>query len=259
MPHFIGFFVLFSYLLLIACGTAAESKIEGECKDIALNYSSKEQKHIVLLGASVGRAWNISLLPDRINNWDYFFEYVGGGGFDKSSRLKKILSRRENKPDAIFIKECAAYFPGDLKYFKNLMKQWIKECREADVIPIPTTVVPVTRLHSFKQILIDIVKRRKFFRFGNPFKNRRNKAIIGFNEWIRMYSKKYGLSVLDLEVAVRYSEKNRYLREDFAEVDGLHLNSKAYKILDQIVIPYLETVDWERKRDSNHDEMTEKQ
>ena len=116
-----------------------------------------------------------------------------------------------------------------------------------DVIPVPTTVVPVTRLHPFKQILIDIVKGRKFFMFENPFKNRRNKSILKFNDWIRMYCKKCGLSVLDLEGAVRYSEKNRYLREDLARLDGLYLNRKVYKILDQIVIPTLETVNWESK------------
>jgi hypothetical protein len=46
---------------------------------------------------------------------------------------------------------------------------------------------------------------------------------------------------------VRYSEKNRFLREDLARLDGLHINAKAYTILDQIVISALKTVNWTGK------------
>jgi len=82
------------------------------------------------------------------------------------------------------------------------MMHWIRDCQKEDVIPIPTTVVPVTRLHSFKQFLIDIVKGRNPFRYGNPFKNWRNKKILEYNDWIRKCCKQKGLSVLDLEEAV---------------------------------------------------------
>jgi lysophospholipase L1-like esterase len=105
----------------------------------------------------------------------------------------------------------------------------------------------VTRLHSLKKVLIDVVKLRNPFKQGNPFKNKKNKAILEYNDWIIMYCKNSGLCVLDLEQAVRYSAKNRYLREDLAKIDGLHINRKAYKILDKIVLPTLETVNWEIK------------
>lgn len=242
MLTLVRFFILFSFALLIASVTSPKSQTYSNRKGNALSHNNKRQKHIILLGASIGRAWNISSLPERINNHDYDIEYIDGSGFDKSERLRKIISRRENKPDAIFIKECAAYFPGDLELYRNLMTQWIKECQEENVIPIPTTVVPVTRLHPFKKFMIDIMKGRNLLKGGNPFKNRRSKAILEFNDWIRMYCKNWGLSVLDLEAALCFSEKNRFLREDLARVDGLHLNRKAYKILDQIVIPTLETV-----------------
>jgi len=217
----------------------------SELNYVIINQDSKKQKHVVLLGASVGKAWNISSLPGRVNNSDYNFEYILCRGFDKSEKLRQVIMRKGNKPDAIFIKECAAYFPGDMKSYKSSVEQWIKECFEADVIPIPTTVVPVTRLHPFKIIMIDIIRGRNLFKYGNQFKNRRNKAILDFNDWVRMYGKKNDLSILDLEAAVRYSRKNRNLREDLARIDGLHLNSKAYKVLDQIVIPALKTVKWE--------------
>ena len=118
--------------------------IQEKTENLPMN---KDTKHIVLLGASVGKHWEISKLPERTGHAEYVFEYIHGGGFDKSQSLYEILARKENRPDGIFLKECAAYFPGDFKHQKELMIKWIKACLEQGVIPIPTTVVPVTRLH----------------------------------------------------------------------------------------------------------------
>ena len=209
---------------------------------------NKGKKLIVLLGASIGKAWNISGLPERIGIHDYTFEYVDGGGFDKSMKLKEILARRQNKPDAIFLKECAAYFPGEFEKYKILMEQWITDCDNAGVIPIPTTVIPVTKLHSIKKFGIDILKLRNPFKLGGPFKNKRQKATLEYNDWIKKYCAENGLVLLDLEQAVHKSEKNRYLRSGLAKIDGLHLNKKGYQSLDKIVVPTLEKVSWETKK-----------
>lgn len=248
MQHLIIICVLASMTILLVCSPISETNEKNEGLGLTSEGKSKKQRYVVLIGASIGHHWDIPSLPKRINNFSYIFEYVGTGPFDKSDRLKSVLERHENKPDAIFIKECAAYFPGDMKQYTELMKRWINDCKEMDVIPIPVTVVPVTRLHSFKLILIDIIKGRNPFLMGNPFCHRRNRAILEYNDWIREYCGKSGLSFLDLEAAVRYSEKNRFLREDLAHIDGLHVGSKAYKLLDQIVIPTLETVDWDTNK-----------
>lgn len=247
----IAFFKILASVFILLLFTASHSfdmDAQKEQNDESLNFRKKTKRRIVLLGASIGKSWSIPSLSGRIKNNRYIFEYIHGGGFDKSKKLRETISHGENKPDAIFLKQCAAYFPSDLKLYKNLMKQWIKECLESGIIPIPTTVVPVTRLHSFKQFLIDILRRRNPFRFGNLFKNWRNKAILEFNDWIRKYCINKRLSILDLEAALRYSEKNRYLREDLAKLDGLHINEKAYKILDKIVIPTLDAIKWESEK-----------
>jgi hypothetical protein len=210
-----------------------------------LPVDNSKKKKIVLVGASVGGAWNISSLPERIKNYDYMFDYRHGGSFfDKSEEITKVLTQ-DKAPHVIFLKECAAYFPGDFEEYKKLMKGWIEKCLQAGVIPVPTTVVPVTRLHSFKMILIDIIKTRNPLRFGSPFRYNRNRSIMEYNDWIRAFCAQKGLAVLDLEAAVRYSEKNRFLKENFARIDGLHLNRKAYQALDDIVIPTLESINWD--------------
>jgi hypothetical protein len=202
------------------------------------------KKHLVLLGASVGKAWNLPFLPQRIKKCYYTFEYVGEYKFDKSAKLEEILSRQKGRPDGIVLKECATYFPGNLSHYQILMKQWVKECQEAKVVPILMTLAPVTRLHPYKIFLINLLKARKPLPQHDPFSRKRIKGILEYNGWIRNYCKENGLAIVDLEAALHYSDKNRYLREDFARRDGLHLNSKAYKALDQIIIPVLDKVNW---------------
>jgi hypothetical protein len=205
---------------------------------------TKKNKHVVLLGASVGHEWKIESLPERLRLSGaadhYRFEYVGEYAFDKIEALMKILQRNQNKPDAIFIKECAAYFPGDLRQYQELMKGWIKECRKAGVIPIPTTVVPVvsSKNKSVKDQLKDFIKT--ILGIPTTGKAEQLEGIFQYNDWVREYAGQEGLTVLDLEAPLRTSQDDRSLRVDLHSGDGMHLNAKAYEILDRIVIPTLD-------------------
>ena len=200
-----------------------------------MNSKENNRIHITLIGASIGKAWNLSALPGRMNDDRYFFEYVNGGGWDKSAGLKEIVSRQRGKPDAIIIKQCSAYFPGDVELYKGLMKQWVVECRGANIIPILCTVIPVTRLHSFTSIPRHILRGRHPFKDGNPFRQLRAEEVFKFNDWIRDHCRKSSLKFIDLEAAVRMSRENRYLRRDLARLDGLHLKADAYRLLDRMV------------------------
>jgi len=198
-----------------------------------------KKKHVVLLGASVGQAWSIEALPDRVAAAQgYRFEYAGEYAFDKTEALRKILQRKENRPDAVLIKECAAYFPGDLHRYQELLKEWVKECRKANVIPIPTTVVPVvsTKNKPIKEWLKDFIKTF----LGRPTTATQLEGIFRYNDWVRAYAAQEGLTVLDLEAPLRTSQGDRSLRVDLHSGDGLHLNSTAYGILDTIVVPTLD-------------------
>lgn len=200
-------------------------------------FAMSTKRHVILLGASVGQAWKIDSLPDRLKDdksiQRYRFEYVGDFQFDKTQTLKAILHRKQDKPDAIILKECAVYFPGDFQAYQDLMKKWVTYCRKAGVVPIPTTVVPVIRDRSMVTIMKDIIKPL----LGKTVSSDRLKTILQYNDWIRSYAKQEGLTVLDLEAALRISQEDRSLRPDLHSGDGLHLNSDAYTLLDQMVIP----------------------
>mgnify|MGYP001579737122 FL=1 len=193
----------------------------------------KEIKHIALIGASVGYGWDVPRLPQRIKRNDYEFEYVGSDDFDKSEFLKKVL-QREKKPDMVILKECAAYFPGEFEKYKRNMESWIEQSFAAGVTPIMTTVAPVTRPNYFtKSYLKDLIK--KYFFTKKTHMEERLKYILEYNDWVREYAKEKGLIVLDMEAALRVSDKDRRLRQDLTSGDGLHLNSEAYKILDDLM------------------------
>ncbi len=216
-------------------------------------YAMQKTKHIVLLGASVGNAWNIASLPQRIAKAGispptqdtlrlaasrYSFEFVGEYQFDKTKALQQILNRKEKKPDAIFIKECAAYFPGDLSRYQALMESWIKQCQASKVIPIPTTVVPVVR-PGFSDLNLKLKETIKWV-LGRPTLGSRLEGLVKYNDWVRLCAQREGLPVLDLEAALRISEEDRSLKMELHSGDGLHLNEKAYALLDQIVLPTLD-------------------
>lgn len=206
---------------------------------IDLNHAiGSEAKHVILVGASVGHAWNIAELPKRIGVTGYTFEFIGEYEFDKSEAVGQIVKRTSDKPFAVFLKECAAYFPGDFEKQKRLMQGWIEELSKNNIVPIPTTVVPVTSpdflsIPYFKDVL------KKVLPLGKVDLEKRLRFIVEYNDWIKKYSKEKGLSLLDLEAALRRSDSDRRLRADLTNGDGLHLNPKAYALLDPIVVPVL--------------------
>lgn len=189
---------------------------------------------VLILGASVGKSWEVSGLPSRLNDNRFEFEAVQAWKFDKTEALEEVLMRPKRKfkptktylkgffepspqkPDIIIIKECAAYFPGDLASYKQQVKKWVAAIREAGRLPAIATVSPITesrtRVHPG-----------------------RIESIREFNDWVRRYAEEEKLPLLDLEAAMRADEKSRLLKEEYSK-DGLHLNRKAYDVLDRVLL-----------------------
>lgn len=193
---------------------------------------------ILLLGASVGKAWKIGELPQRTGNDHYALESVAFYEYNKTPALEEVLMRPKRKfritrtylkgflkpapklPDTIILKECASYFPGDLPAYQALMQQWVGRVQKANINVILATVAPVTRQNEA----------------SHPG---RMESIRAYNDWIRSYAAQEGLPLLDLEVAVRTDATDRFLQDDLTSGDGLHLNRKAYDGLDQFLLETL--------------------
>lgn len=179
---------------------------------------SGEIKYLALVGASVGKAWNFPQLVDRYNlGKDIVLGYRCKYDFDKSAELNTLLEA-PFPVSGVIIKECSAYFPRELKPSEERIEAWVKEVRSHGISPILATVVPVTRER-------DKTSPGKF------------QSILEFNDFVRDYAAKNRLPLLDLEKAVRISDTDRHLREDYAQPDGSHLVKKAYdEALDKIAV-----------------------
>ncbi len=223
-------------LIVISTVFAIMSMIfyQGELKAVI------KKKHVILLGASIGHDWKIESLPERLNGaaQRYSFEYVGEYQYNKSQSLRDILNRKQMRPDAVILKECATYFPGNFAEYQELMKYWIRDCKKAGVIPIPATVLPVLKQNSLTSRVKDVLK----LVLGRPPASAQLKQINQYNDWIKSYATCESLTVLDLEEPVRISPNDRSLRIDFQSGDGLHLNRAAYDRLDKTLITALDHV-----------------
>ena len=188
---------------------------------------------MLLIGASVGKAWNIDHFPERVGSDRYRTSYTGVYRFDKSEAVEQALSDANRLPDAVILKECAAYFPSDISFAdsKRFMIQWIQDIREQRVIPIPATVAPVTPEHNDRFKTHNPMKRIAKRMLGISMMTRIER-ICEYNDWIAAYAEKKGLPLLDLEGALRRSDTDRFLREELTSGDGLHLNEFAYQRLD---------------------------
>ncbi len=225
-PLTITLAMLIGGIIMLACSNSSDAS------------GRDGKRHVLLLGASVGYGWDVPHLTDRIEAPGYVFEMVPHYRCDKSPALDEILMRPKRKfkltktyflgffraapqkPDLLIIKECAAYFPRDIKETSGQVIQWLSRIKAAGIEPGLATIVPVTEAHAK----------------GKPG---RLESIWAYNDWVRTYAAENHLKLLDLEKALRISETNRSLRPEFTSGDGLHLNGDAYKILDRIVLPSL--------------------
>jgi hypothetical protein len=175
-----------------------------------------KNKKILLLGASVGQFW-------FINEYFSFIDNLAVYQFDKAKALKEYLGNKEvkGKPDAVIIKECAAFIPGNTKKFnkeftnyKNIYKCMVQLVRRNGMIPIIATVCPVD--------------------YGGEHLNN----ILSFNDWLKKYAQDNDLVIMDIENAVRTSINDRRLKKEISQKDGLHLTREAYETyLNPLVVP----------------------
>jgi lysophospholipase L1-like esterase len=182
------------------------------------------EKRITLVGASIGDAWRFDRLGERVALPGYRFAYVGVYAFDKGPLVEQLASAAE-RPAVVMIKECAAYFPGDLDAYRRNVTSWVERLRRAGIQPLLVTTVPIARSPGYLGRAKHVVKRA----LGRPT---RIDGILQYNDWLKEYAARERLPLFDLEAVVREGPHDRWLRPDFDAGDQLHLNAAAYRAID---------------------------
>jgi hypothetical protein len=184
--------------------------------------SEKYSKYIVLVGASVGKSWDLNALVSRNNDINAFVGYRGYYKFDKKCIIMDLI-QAQIKPDAIIIKECAAYFPRENKSSLAMIEDWVELIIKSGILPLLSTVIPVTKENDV-----------------NNGKGRME-SINLYNEGIRMIGEKKNIPVIDFQsILSKNNEVDGYLDEKYALEDGLHLTSETYaNTLDEVLVNHI--------------------
>jgi hypothetical protein len=175
-------------------------------------------KKVLFIGASIVQCWYIHEYFDFIHSLSVY-------KFDKTEEIQGYLALNglNKKPDVVVLKECAAFIPLDIERFelefteyKSIYKGMIEVLKKNNIIPIIATVCPIA--------------------YKGPHLNN----ILKFNNWLREYAKSNSISILDMEKSVRISERDRRLRSEISQEDGLHLKREAYEnYLNPLVVPLI--------------------
>jgi hypothetical protein len=225
----------------VALGQEAAGATAAEPVHTAQSAPAMPRRHVVLIGASIGQAWNLAGLPQRTGLSGFRFEALQAWQYDKSELIEETLLRPVRQfrftpgyvkgffraaptpADLIILKECSSYFPDDARRQRTLMREWVQRIRSRNIAVMLATVVPVTRERSGR----------------DPGKQA---ALCAFNDWLREFARERGLVLLDLEQALRADDRDRYLQDALTSGDGSHLNRQAYEILDRLLLQSLSTV-----------------
>ena len=142
----------------IAAGTIyRSSKLKG-------NTGSKTT-HVTLIGASIGQGWQLAEWPTRAPAPGFTAEAIAAWQFDKTEAVEETLMRPATKfrltrtylksvfqpppkADIVILKECSAYFPGNLEVYKDSIRKWVRQIQASKLPVMLATVVPVTRARA---------------------------------------------------------------------------------------------------------------
>jgi lysophospholipase L1-like esterase len=219
----------FLFIMLMHLGMSGAA-LALEQKTLDKTTRGDNVMKVELLGASIGEQWRLDEFAQRTNRHEFKLSARQEYDFDKSKLLKSAIASPD-KPDAVIIKECAAYFPDEVQEYQQRISRWVQQAKAAGIVPIVATTVPVTeRMPTWlymKQLVKRYVLRRNYVDYTE-----RLAKIWEYNDWIREFSLKNGVALLDLERALRVSDTNRSLSEKYAKDDGLHINAAAYQVLD---------------------------
>src|SRR5262245_25943921 len=105
---------------------------------VAFMSSSVSGSEVVVIGASITEQWHIEQLPGRAPGVSRQLSSLIRYAFDKRPEIKSVIGRPKT-PAALILKQCAAYFPGDLAKYKSLIEGWTKELRQAGIEPVLAT------------------------------------------------------------------------------------------------------------------------
>jgi hypothetical protein len=178
-----------------------------------LSEGKTDSLRVVFFGASITDRWDLG---------KYFTEFHpvkrGVGGYVPDLLAKYKSNVLDLKPRAVAIKFCSINFRPSIPayYLQDGIKLMVQTAKDAGIIPIVTTVIPVgkpaARIGDYSAI----------------------DSLKAYNEWVREYARTNSLYIIDYAKAL---EDNGGFLPQECTTDAIHLTDKGYDIISEAARP----------------------
>ena len=201
--------------------------------NIEMNKIYAQELKVVYIEASTGNRWKLQEFPQRTGLSNVQVEFHAIYDFDKTNVVNKILDETVSKPDIIIIQECAVYFPAELSKYEKMYERWMLQIKSSGITPVVATTIVPAQSQGLMQDIKDFIK------VNLQGKDSQYDQIVLFNMWLRDWSQKNSVQVLDLAKALQIDETNFHMADKYNSGDGIHVNSIAYEYLDELLYKML--------------------
>jgi len=198
-----------------------------------LGNSIPKENHIVLIGASYARGWNIS----EIAGLKVINKGVNGNqSFEMLTRFQKDVIAA--KPRAViiwgFINDIFRSRREDiqetLEKIKENYKKMAKMSRDHGITPVIATEITIRPKDTWKETLSGwlggILGKESYQTYVN-------KNVLAVNQWIKAFAGEEGIFLLDFQPAL--SNVKGVRKKEFATPDGSHISQKGYEKMTEYV------------------------
>lgn len=226
--------------LITAYDSQMQESSGRRVKSIANEYTIKDDGPLVIIGASYAQGWKTHYHRDlRIIN-------KGVSGDTTPNMLDRFSSDVvAEHPSAViiwgFINDIFRSPREDIdtnlaKSMANL-KEMIALAAEANILPIVATEVTIRPPSNIKEFILGAIGR---LRGRQSYQDYVNQKVQFVNRWLRDYTRKEGIPLLDLESVLADSSGMR--AREYATDDGSHISEAGYDKLNAYILNELDTL-----------------
>ena len=190
-----------------------------ECYRLANSEAITQQQHpaIVFFGDSIVQGWNLPKFFPGVT--------VLNRGISGQTTSQLILRFRQ---DVIQLHPTAVVILGGT----NDLAGVTGEITDADIESNLQSIAELGSLHQIRVVFASILPADNYAQSSSFFRYRDPARILAVNNWMRGYCAQEHMLYLDFYGAI--ADERGMFRRDFSE-DGLHPNSKGYKVMADLV------------------------
>ena len=198
---------------------------------------TKDDKKIVLIGASYVRGWNLHMIAgvpviNKGVNGEQTFEMLARFGQDVIALSPRSVVIWGYIND-VFRSE-RANIKDKLDATRENLKKMVFKAREHRILPILATEITICGPSGFRETAAAFAGQL----IGKEsYQDYVNKHVRAVNQWVREYSRANNVILLDFELVL--SNETGARKKEYTEKDGSHISPRGYDELNSYVLEHI--------------------